>query len=71
MLSALRSLMNPENWEPNFTKIGKETNLKPSTISEWYKRQLEKGLIVKEKTEINEIKIKNISESEAKERENE
>ena len=63
----IKSIMDPTNWEPNFTKIAKETGLSANTVREWYNKQIEKGLIVKGKDYKSKLFIKNVSEIDAME----
>jgi hypothetical protein len=64
-MERIEALMDPDNWEPNFTKIAEQTGTAVSTIRSWYDKQIESGLIIKERDFNNIIKIKNISEAEA------
>jgi len=58
----IESIMDPDNWMPNFTKISDETGVSVNAVREWYNKQIEKGLIVKKRHLTNVIQIKNVSE---------
>ena len=71
MKSRIEAIMDPNNWEPNFTEIAKQTGLSNNAVREWYAKQTKKGLIVKERHTNSIIRIKNISEIAAMEGKNE
>jgi len=67
-ITRIESIMNPDNWEPNFTKISEDTGLSTNALREWYKKQIDKGWIFKGKDYNSKIYIKNVSEAEAEAR---